>query len=151
MAPPELFAPPAFGVAPLDDPPAPSVPPVDGVDPSGAFVPVSLLEEQAIPKAPNKTTRKTLASIGRYSGTVWHMDLEMRQISRAARRVRFLPSAWCGSPLGRCEYRARIGNKNIKKSSLLAGTSCLALIACGGATTQSVPMPPLGFADAGRD
>jgi hypothetical protein len=79
--PPEPLVPAEPLAPPLDDPPAPSAPPVDGVDPSGAFVPVSLPEEQAIPKTPNKTTRKTLASMNYFPGTVWHTRLEMKRIS----------------------------------------------------------------------
>ena len=61
LTPPEPLAPPVLRAPPPPgEPPVLVEPPVDGADPSGAIVPVSTLEEQAIPKIPNDTTRKIL-------------------------------------------------------------------------------------------
>jgi hypothetical protein len=73
LAPPEPLAPPVLCTPPtLDEPPVPGAPPVDGTEPSCVVVPVSTLDEQAIPKIPNKTIRKALMPIDPCCGTVWH-------------------------------------------------------------------------------
>lgn len=65
LAPAEPLAPPALCEPPLpDEPPVPVAPPVDSVDPSSAFVAVSLPEEHAvIPNVPSKKARKILLSM----------------------------------------------------------------------------------------
>jgi hypothetical protein len=68
-----------------------SVPPVDGVDPSGASF-RSRYRERRAPRPEQDDSKKPprpLTGIRAH----WHTDLEMRQVSPAARRVRFLRSA----------------------------------------------------------